>query len=95
MSGKKESSPVSSPVMYRGYAVYSRHGDAIWKTCEASGHEYVADHKPRKDFRIVRVDPALPPVLSARHPGSLASAFRDVDFLLKFGTSEVPGEVRL
>lgn len=86
----------AGPVPYRGYAIYDRLGVAIWEKNSLSGHEYVARHKDCSGFTVERVHPALPPVRSFGKPArTIDAAKRDIDFLLKFGTYDVPGEIRV
>lgn len=81
------------PLDYRGYRIYARAGVPIWKKNPTSGFEFVASRTAGRGFLIERIDPSKPPVRSLRQPATLAAAKLEVDFLLKFGTYDHPGEV--
>lgn len=86
----------SSPTAYRGYAIYDKLGAAIWKKNPISEIEYIADHKDGTGFVTERINQALPPVRGGfREARTLEAAKGKIDFLLKFGTYDCPGEVTI
>lgn len=85
--------PESLPLDYRGYRIYKCAGSPIWKTNPVSGFEFVTGRSAGRGFLVERVDASKPPVRALRRPATLAAAKQEVDFLLKFGTYDHPGEV--
>lgn len=81
------------PLDYRGYRIYARAGTPIWEKNPVSGFEFVANRTVGRGFLIERLDPSKPPVRSLRQPSTLDAAKQEVDFLIKFGTYDHPGEV--